>query len=222
MNASTGVFERSSSGQGEMTDNAFFALLGMVLIWGFGFTALSAHLAVEAEYKPGWGGLIGFGLVLPIIGILIALNCENALLSFIGYNLIVIPYGVILGPYVQMYRPDVVRNALLLTMSITAFMSVAGLLLPNVFRHLGGALFVALCGLLVIRIIQIFVPAMQAWGVIDYCAAGIFALYIGYDMHRASEIAKTADNAVDVAVALYIDIINLFLNILQILAKAKE
>ncbi|MEK7574875.1 MAG: Bax inhibitor-1 family protein [Patescibacteria group bacterium] len=216
----TGVFERT--GGDEMSSNAFFALLGMILIWGIGFTALSAHLVIEAGYKPGLWEALFFGLVLPIIGICIAMASGNAFISFIGYNLIVIPYGVVLGPYVQLYSPDAVRNALLITMGVTAFMSVLGLLLPDVFRHLGGALFVALCGLLVIRIIQIFVPSMQSWGAIDYAAAGLFALYIGYDMHRASEIAKTTDNAVDVAVDLYLDILNLFINILKIAGKKND
>jgi FtsH-binding integral membrane protein len=220
MDVNTGVFDRS--GRDEMTDNAFFGLLGMVLIWGLGFTALAAHLSIQAEYKPGWGGVILCGLVLPIIGIFIAIKSDNAFLSFIGYNLIVIPYGIILGPYVQMYKPDAVRNALLLTMSITGFMSFLGLCFPSLFRHLGPVLFMALCGLLVIRIVQMFVPAMQAWGVIDYCAAGLFSLYIGYDMHRASGIAKTADNAVDVGVDLYLDVINLFLNLLRIFGSASS
>ena len=57
------------------------------------------------------------------------------------------------------------------------------------------------------------------FSIIHYLAAGPFAPYIGYDMWRASEIPATLDNAVDVSVSLYLDILNLFLWILPILAK---
>jgi len=59
-------------------------------------------------------------------------------------------------------------------------------------------------------------------GIIDYISAGIFSLYIGYDMHRAHSIPKTLDNAIDVSLSLYLDIINLFLNLLSILQSDSD
>ena len=47
----------------------------------------------------------------------------------------------------------------------------------------------------------------------------IFSGYIGYDWARANMIPKTLDNAIDSAASLYIDIINLFIRILQILSR---
>ena len=40
-------------------------------------------------------------------------------------------------------------------------------------------------------------------------------------MWRASEIPATLDNAVDVAIALYLDIINLFITLARIYAESK-
>jgi FtsH-binding integral membrane protein len=73
-----------------------------------------------------------------------------------------------------------------------------------------------------VRIGGLFVPELNNIGIIDYIAAGIFSLYIGYDMYRASVIERNIDNAVDVALSLYLDIINLFLEILKILGKNKS
>ena len=53
-------------------------------------------------------------------------------------------------------------------------------------------------------------------------AAAIFSLYIGYDMYRAQRYPKTADNAVDCAVDIYLDIINLFLRLLRILGRRRN
>ncbi|MBQ4111892.1 MAG: Bax inhibitor-1 family protein, partial [Clostridia bacterium] len=45
----------------------------------------------------------------------------------------------------------------------------------------------------------------------------IFSLYIGYDWHVAQSYSKTVDNAIDSAIDLYLDLINLFIRILDLL-----
>jgi len=59
-------------------------------------------------------------------------------------------------------------------------------------------------------------------GIIDYIVVLIFCGYIGYDWARANACAKTVDNAVDMAAELYVDIINLFIRILSILARSND
>ena len=56
----------------------------------------------------------------------------------------------------------------------------------------------------------------------EYVFVGIFSLYIGYDWARANTCARTVDNAIDLAANLYLDIINLFLRILEIMGKRKD
>ena len=58
--------------------------------------------------------------------------------------------------------------------------------------------------------------------VTSWIAAGVFSLYIGYDVYRSQQFPKTVDNAVDCALDIYMDIANLFLRILQILGKRKD
>ena len=48
----------------------------------------------------------------------------------------------------------------------------------------------------------------------DWLVALLFCGYIGYDWAKAQEKRKTLDNAVDSAVDLYLDIINLFVRLL--------
>ena len=58
-----------------------------------------------------------------------------------------------------------------------------------------------------------------------YCYAGIviFTLYLIFDFNRLEQANANGDSswgtAVDIAVALYLDIINLFLDILQAMAE---
>lgn len=219
MNISTGVFGREHD-QDTLTGGQFYATLSLSLLWGLVATAVVGYKAVEMQYMPGIVAILVLGLALPIIGILVAINSNNPVLSFIGYNMLVVPFGIIMGPVVNLYRPDVVHHALAMTAGITCVMGIAGTCFPNVFKNLGAPLFIALCGLVVVRIIQIFVPGLQSLTWVDYVAAGIFSLYIGYDMYRASSVAKTIDNAVDVSMELYLDIINLFLTLLRIFGRS--
>lgn len=64
------------------------------------------------------------------------------------------------------------------------------------------------------------VMTARAW--IDYAAAALFAGLIFFDINRAMQLPRTMDNAVDCAVALYLDIFNLFIRLLSILGKAKR
>jgi FtsH-binding integral membrane protein len=212
---STGAFDRY--GRSSISLNAFYALIAVGLAWGFGLTAICANYAIKIGFAPNLASVLLVGLVIPIIGIVMACTSSNAIVSFIGYNFIVVPLGLLLGPVLKEYSPEVVKNAMEITCGCTILMGVIGVLFPNFFSKLGSVLFIALISLLVIRILQIFLPLDFAW--IDYLAALLFCLYIGYDMYRANTIQRTVSNAIDICVDFYLDIINLFLNILKIVGK---
>ncbi len=215
----TGVFDRS--GRDTISTPSFYATLTLSLFWGLVGTAVTAHMTVKMGYAPSLWEILFFGIIIPIGGIIIAVKSENPTLSFLGYNMVLIPFGVILGPGLNQYSADVIRNAFGLTAGITLFMGFCGTVFPRVFENMGAALFLALGGLLIIRVAQIFIPGLDL-EIIDYIAAGIFSLYIGFDMYRASQVPKTIDNAIDVSLDLYLDVINLFLTLLRILGRAKE
>ncbi len=213
------VFDRT--GNDVMTRGAFYLVLGCVLTWGFVATYIVAEST--SGWQPSLWEILGWGLAVPIVGILLSIS-SNAFVSFIGFNCVVIPLGAILGPVLAKYNlayPGLVVDAASLTAAVTGIMAVTGLMFPSFYKSIGGALFGALSCLVIVSLLSLFIPALQHFTIIHYIAAGIFALYIGFDMYRASTIPATLDNAVDVAISLYLDIINLFLQILKILAESQ-
>ena len=52
---------------------------------------------------------------------------------------------------------------------------------------------------------------------LSWIGVGLFSMYIGYDWHRAQQGTKTVYHAIDCAVDLYLDITNLFLDLLELL-----
>jgi FtsH-binding integral membrane protein len=220
---STGVWERTDHYNETMTRNAFYFVIGSILSWGFILTMLVAKST--ADWQPNMISLLLVGLGIPLVGILLSAFSENAMISFIGFNMVVGGMSAILGPVLAMYaikEPGLIERAATMTALVSAVMGATGTMFPKFYESIGGALFGALTALVVVSIARIFIPAIQGVGVIDYISAGIFSLYIGYDMWRASEVTATLDNAVDIAVSLYLDVINLFLDLLRIMAKSKD
>lgn len=208
----------SRSGFNSLSERTFFGTLTGFVLYGLILSYISSLFA-PASFSIL--ELILLGFVLPIAGCFMSMS-DNFGISFIGYNMITIPFGMVLGPVIDQYAPGVVQNALLLTGLITGIMGFAGITYPNFFRSIGSALFIALLGLVVVRIIAIFVPALNSFGIIDYAAAGIFSLYIGYDMFRATEATRSVGSALKIAVSLYLDIINLFMSLLSIFGNDND
>jgi FtsH-binding integral membrane protein len=223
MSLNTGVFDRH--GTDSMGMSAFMLSMGAAVIYGLGMTAYMAYHTANVAFNPGWAAVLILGLAIPIGGICIAVFSDNPFFSFIGYNMVLIPFGIILGPtlrvYANKYSPDIILHAFLITMGVTMIMCALSVLFPDFFSKIGGALFAALIGLVVVRVVQIFVPGLD-FTIVDWIGAGIFSLYIGFDFWRATQVPRTLDNAVDIALDLYLDIINLFLNILRILAASRD
>lgn len=219
---STGVFNANAISTSTISDRTFYFVLGIMVMIGLAVTAFCASYASFIHYRPGTIEFLILGLGLPIAGSLIAAKSDNPVISFLGYMMITAPFGFILGPVVDMYSSGTLVRAAEATLLITFMMTLLSVTYPRLFAGLGGVLFSCLCGLLVLRLLQMFIPALAAMGIIDWFAAGLFSLYIGYDMYRASVIGKTVDNAIDVAVQLYLDIINLFLVLLRIFGRSDD
>jgi FtsH-binding integral membrane protein len=209
------AFKPQSGVRNAISDNAFYLIIGVMVVIGLITMSWAANYAVEEHivFSAKWQFWV-VGLVIPILGILLSGFSNVPLFSFIGYMMVTIPVGIILGPALQKYDPAVITRAALLTMGIVILMTTVAFIKPSWFENMGGPLFSALIGLLLVRIAQVFVPELQDLRIVDYISAGIFSLYVGYDMYRAQHASRTVDAAIDIAVALYLDVVNLFLSVL--------
>jgi len=211
---STGVFNRTW--EDALTEQKFYWIIALCLARWFGLTAYFANLSLEIGFNPDRLTALLVGLVIPIAWIFIAIKSNNRIISFIGYNMVVIPFWFTMWPIVDQYSPDVVRNAMWLTACITILMWWLWISYPNLFKKLWWILAIALLCLIVVWIAGIFIPWLNLT-FFDYIGAWIFSLYIWYDMYRASSMQKTIDNAVDLCIDFYLDIINLFIELLKIM-----
>ena len=97
--------------------------------------------------------------------------------------------------------------------------------IPTDFSFLGIFLWIALLALIVVEILNAFVFKSERRRLLySYCGVVIFSLYLIYDFNYLEKAIAAGDNswgtAVKIAVNLYLDIINLFIDLLEILASS--
>ncbi|MCK5706539.1 MAG: US12 family protein [Candidatus Aureabacteria bacterium] len=217
------VFERSeheSHGR-RISSNVYNLVIGLVLCWGFlvnWYMVKTIPYESVASINP-WVFFIGY-FASCFFGIYLFTKSEVPLVSFIGYNFVVVPFGLIINLVVHQYDPSLVLDAIRVTGLVTFVMMILGSLFPMFFKKISGALTIALMVVIIVELIEVFILKIHH-GIIDWIVVLIFCGYVGYDWGRANRIPKTIDNAIDSAASLYMDIINLFLRILRIMGRRK-
>jgi FtsH-binding integral membrane protein len=93
------------------------------------------------------------------------------------------------------------------------------------FSVLGGFLFIALIVLIIMGVLNVFIFKSRKYSLIRaYLGVLIFTGYLLYDFDMLEKQMNSGDEswstAIKIAVNLYLDIINLFLDLLQILAES--
>ncbi len=214
------VFKRTT-GSDTMSRNAYNLLMGVVLLWGFAINwLLVTNVPVESLLSINKWVFLGGYFASCLIGIFMMAKSSNPMISFIGYNFIVVPFGLVLNMVLYNIAPDIIQSAIQTTALVTFSMMVLGTLFPKFFESISGALFWSLLIVIVVEVVQSMFFNTHS-GILDWIVAFIFCGYIGVDWGRANRIPKTADNAIDSAAALYMDIIILFMRIVQIFARNK-
>ncbi len=204
-------------------DRAYNAIMLGVLLWGLLVNYLLCLYVGDAlrAVNP-LVFLLGY-MICAFVGIRIAARSQKPLISFLGYNLVVVPFGLVISVMVEAYggiHSTVVRDAFVYTMLITGGMGAIVMIVPAFFEKLGGALLGCLAGLVICELVLLLFRVQQS--VTDWVAAGLFSLYIGYDIYRSQQFAKTLDNAVDCALDIYLDVANLFIRLIEILGRKKN
>lgn len=191
-------------------------IIGLVLLWGF--IANIVMCTLLQDFFIAWSNhmialIVGY-IISGFIGVIINTTAKNSLCCFIGYNMVVLPLGVVLSITLGAYTRTSIIKALVITTLVTIFMIVFSCIQPEAFASMGKTLFVSLTTVVIVEFFMLVtgIYAPKWW---DWLVALLFCGYIGYDWYKAQQKEKTVKNAISSAFDLYLDIINLFLRILE-------
>jgi len=173
------------------------------------------------EAVVGAPGLMMFAAFAPLIG-MIPLYCyrHSHPINLIMLGLWTMCLGLTTSIISCNYSGDIVLEALFLTAAITCSLTAytfLGVKKGEDFGYLGPMLFAGLMTMILGGLLQLFFPMGEFTHFLFAMAgAGIFSLYIVYD---TNELIKrySVDEYVWATVGLYLDIINLFIRLLEIL-----
>lgn len=200
----------------EINANVYNLVIGAMVAYGLIVNIFMVSFFSEEfmNINP-WVFIIGY-FISCIVGSIIAAKSNNPFISFIGYNLIVVPIGILLCICLPDYSSTAILPAIVITSVIVVVMMVLATVAPQFFRGLGTTLFVVLLVNIIVELIAVLAFGYNG-NLFNWIAILVFSGYIGYDWCKAQDYPKTFDNAIDSAIDIYLDIINLFIRILEII-----
>ena len=151
----------------------------------------------------------------------------NSAYARLMFYLISASYGVTFTVILMSYRQSIVAISFLTTAVIFLTMSIVGRTTHKDLSRAGSMAFTALIGVIVLSLINMFLGSTGLMYLISYAILIIFIVMTAFDTQKLKQIYLTADSrggytintnslAVQGALALYLDFLNIFLVLLQL------
>jgi|SRR5579884_165366 FtsH-binding integral membrane protein len=197
-------------------------LLGKVLgLLAFAFMFTCGGVLVGSRLGPG-------SFLLGLIGSLVLVFALMALREKSPANLILLYAfatfeGIFIGPLLDAFirggAGNIVLNAAAGTAGITLLAGMYGYTTKRDLSGLGSILFVGLIGVILTSLIGLFLHLPALYVIISMVVVAVFTGYIVYDMNRLAQTKyATEGDAIMFAVGLYLDMLNIFMALLQLLS----
>jgi FtsH-binding integral membrane protein len=173
-----------------------------------------------------------FGLIIAQLALvwvlsanLMRLDPAVATAMFLGYAAM---NGLILAIIFLAYTAESIAGTFFVTAGTFGAMSAWGYFTKRDLSGMGNFLFMALIGLIIASVVNMFVASSALYWIITYAGVLIFVALTAYDTQKIKRmIAEVRDEqserrvAIYGALRLYLDFINLFLFLLRILGNRR-
>lgn len=173
--------------------------------------------------------LIYYGLIFAELGLVFFLSLritkmsfETALISFLAYSLL---NGITLSAIFIVYTSTSVGATFLTTSLVFGTMAFYGYTTKRDLTTIGNLAFMALIGVILASIVNIFLRSNAFSYVLSYLSIFIFVGLTAYDTQKIKNIsAQTQNNNIGIlgALTLYLDFINIFLNLLRVMGRRRS
>jgi FtsH-binding integral membrane protein len=221
------VFARSSAHA--MSKNLYAFTVCVFVFLGIGASLAASVVShdwnVDSTASLLW--LIIPTFLVALAGVFIATGSDNPAISMLGYAMVAIPFGLMLGPVLAEYTTASIVKVLVITTAIVAIFGIVGAIIPDNLEGLGSYVFGAL---LILILGYLFAPLAHFFGVetataltaLDWLGVVLFCGIVVFDWNRAMRLPRTLDNAVDSALAVYLDWFNIFIRLLAIMGNSSS
>jgi FtsH-binding integral membrane protein len=133
--------------------------------------------------------------------------------------------GLVFSFIFELYTAQSIFTAFLITGGMFGAMAAWGYFTGADLSSLGSILFMALIGLILASVVNLFVASSALYWITTYAGVAIFAGLTAYDLQKLKQYAQAGGDSSGVAIrgalALYLDFINLFLFLLRIFGQRR-
>jgi len=224
MNSSFTAIETVDSGVQSFFRDVFMRMTAALLISGV--TAGLASL-VPALYT---GGILTWLIILSPIAFVLAMSLgaerfstNTLVMLFIGFA---VAQGLSLGSIFLVYTGASILTAFLISSGVFATFAVLGYTTKRDLTSMGSFLFVGLIGIIIASVVNIWLALPVLAQVINVLAVLIFVGLTAYDVQKLKEVYYSGADDGKVrtlgALTLYLDFINIFIALLQLLGGKRE
>lgn len=223
-----------------MVSLAFPALMRKVYLWMTLALVITGFTAFGIASNPGiayaivtnrllfWGLIIAeFGLVIGISGAINKLSAVTATLLFVLYSIV---NGATLSVIFMAYTMSSIASVFFITAGLFGVMAFIGYTTKTDLTSIGKILFMALIGIILATIVNLFVGSSMLNMIVSYIGVVIFTGLTAYDSQKIKNMLYNADSmdegmqkiALLGSLTLYLDFINLFLMLLRIFGGNRD
>jgi FtsH-binding integral membrane protein len=163
-----------------------------------------------------------------VFGLSFAINRISVGLATFLFLLYSATVGVTFAFIFELYTTQSIFTAFLITAGMFGALAVWGAITDIDLSRLGAIAFMALIGLILATIVNIFWANSTLYWITTYAGVAIFAALTAYDMQKLTQINREGISgeaagraAIMGALALYLDFINLFLFLLRIFGQQR-
>ena len=227
-------------GQTLAQSSVFAVLMRNVYTWmacGLAMTALTAMIVGRNEnwvYTLATSGMY-WGLLIAEVVLVIFLSARINKMSFAMAGLMFAAYAILNGVTMSFimlaYTAESIAQAFFVTAGTFGGMSLVGFFIKKDLSAMGRTLMMALIGLIIATIVNIFWQNSMMASILNYAGVIIFVGLTAYDtqkikvMLQQAQYAGISDQTNKLALmgslTLYLDFINLFLYILRLFGNRK-
>jgi FtsH-binding integral membrane protein len=204
-----------------ISSRAYNLIIGLTIAAGFAINFVMAYFFTKQILSIPLVAVIIAYFIMSLGGMFVVHKSTSAFVSGVGFVVMAVGMGLILTFIFNAYELSSVYMAFGITATVAIVMTVLATFFEQFFLSLGRGLFIGLIAAIVLELLCSFIfPG--ALELIDYGVILLFAGFIGFDWARAQQFPKTANNAIDAAADLYIDIVNVLIRVLEIIGAAKD
>ncbi|MBR1416599.1 MAG: Bax inhibitor-1/YccA family protein [Bacilli bacterium] len=203
--------------------------VGLMIVFLGGYLTQSFLLSHLELAKTLYSG-IGFWIIIIVelaLAFILSLRIRkmNSLTAKILYILYCIVTGFTFSSIFIMFQLKSIIFVFLITAVIFGIFAIIGSKLNVDLSKFGLYLFVALIGIIIVSIINIFLHNSTLDIILSIVSILVFTLYIGYDIKIIKEMANTDINEDNLAIygafQLLLDFINIFIRLLELFGDNK-